>query len=119
MAYEENGFANQLTSDSVICFTQMFKKSFIKRLPFKRGKDKFKSKAKPTTLTLTDINTLPAGSKITLELLTKHGLVNPRTLSKSGIKILGTGEVTKKLIVTLPLTNSALQKVTKAGGSVE
>jgi len=96
-----------------------FKKSFVKRLPFKRGKDKFKPKAKPTTLNLSDLNTLPVGTVVTVESLIKHGLINPKTLSKNGVKILGNGEITKKLTVTLPLTNSASQKVTKAGGSVE
>jgi large subunit ribosomal protein L15 len=58
-----------------------------------------------------------AGDVVTVEALQEKGLV-PR--SNREIKLLGTGELTKKLTIKLPrCSEGAREKVVAAGGSVE
>ncbi len=57
------------------------------------------------------------GEDVTLEALKSKGLVRKRV---NLVKILSSGELTKKLnIVGLPLSESAMEKLTKAGGLVK
>jgi len=94
------------------------KKSFIKRLPLRRGKGKLKAKDKPLIVKLALLNLLPAGSEVNLDLLIKKGIVDQKQAKKFGVKILGDGILTKKLIIDLPISKSAVKKVEKAGGKV-
>jgi len=49
------------------------RKSLIKRLPFLRGKGKFKSsQRKPITINLKYLNLLPSNTEVTLKTLIKH-----------------------------------------------
>jgi large subunit ribosomal protein L15 len=58
-----------------------------------------------------------AGSKIDLEVLRQKGIVRK---AKDGLKILGVGEVGKALHITAhKISKSALDKIQKAGGTVE
>lgn len=95
------------------------KKSFIKRLPLKRGKGKFKAKDKPIVVKTRYLNLFPTGSKVTLESLIKRGIVKEKDAKKYGVKILGDGEVTKKLTVLVPTSKSAAKNIEKAKGKVE
>ncbi|MFH1971396.1 MAG: 50S ribosomal protein L15 [Patescibacteria group bacterium] len=95
------------------------KKSLIKKLPFQRGKGKNKPGKKPIIVNLKYLNILPAGSKVDIELLVKQKIVQKEDANKFGVKILGEGELKKKLIICLPISKSAAKKVEKAGGSVE
>lgn len=94
------------------------KKSFIKRLPLKRGKNKFKHKDKPLIVNLKYLNVFPAGSKINLNSLIEKSVVDKNQAMKLGIKILGDGEIKKKLIIELPISKSAAKKIEKAGGKI-
>lgn len=94
------------------------KKSFIKRLPFRRGKGKFEAKAKPLIVNLELLEVFSAGSVVNIESLVKHGIVDANDAKTYGVKILGNGELTKKLSIGLPISKSAADKVTKAGGTV-
>lgn len=95
------------------------RKSLIKRLPFLRGKGKFKSqKAKPIIINLKYLNLLPEGSEVTQESLMKYNLIKAGEVQDYKVKILGDGELTKKLIVKLPTSKSAAIKIEKAGGKV-
>ena len=94
------------------------KKSFIKRLPLKRGKNKFKARAKPLVVKLGYLDVLPAGSKVNIDTLVKSGVVNKRSADKYGIKILGNGKVVKKYTVEAPISKSAAKKIVKAGGKI-
>jgi large subunit ribosomal protein L15 len=95
------------------------KKSLIKRLPLRRGKGKFKtSRAKPLIVKLSYLNFLPAGTKVDISSLVKFGIVKKEDALRFGVKILGDGELKKKLIIKLPISKSAAKKVEKAGGSV-
>ena len=63
------------------------------------------------------LNIFEDGAEVTVEELIKAGLVkNPR----DGVKILGDGEITKKLTVKgLAFTASAKEKIETAGGNCE
>lgn len=87
------------------------KKSLRKRLPLKRGKNKFKARKKPLIVNLSVLNLLPAGSTVNLDLLVKHGIVAKDDANRYGVKILGGGKLTKKLIIDLPMSKSARKKV--------
>jgi ribosomal protein L15 len=93
------------------------KKSFIKRLPLRRGKGKFKSNPAPLIVNLEVLNILPVGTNVTLEELVSHGIVDKKS-ARFGIKILGNGTLSKKLTIALPISGSAAKKVEEAGGKV-
>jgi large subunit ribosomal protein L15 len=56
------------------------------------------------------------GTEITPEVLLEAGLIKQ---VKDGVKILSNGEISKKLTVKVPLSKSAAEKITAAGGRVE
>lgn len=96
------------------------KKSFIRRLPFRRGKGKFKSlKSKPIVINLEALNLLPKDSLVTIETLAKYRLVDQKEAALLGVKILGGGQLKIALTVKLPCSQGAAKKITKAGGKVE
>jgi large subunit ribosomal protein L15 len=82
------------------------KKSFLKRLPLMRGKGKFHGKGKPVTLNLSDLESLPTGSVITVELLVKSKLVDAKEAKTFGVKILSNGKTTKKFTFEVPTSKS-------------
>ncbi|KAA8787648.1 large subunit ribosomal protein L15 [Paenibacillus sp. 4624] len=64
-----------------------------------------------------DLNSLPAGTEVTPEFLMTSGVVKN---AKSGIKVLGNGEVTVKLTVKAnKFSQSAVEKIEAAGGTTE
>lgn len=89
------------------------KKSLLKRLPLRRGKGKFSTKKKPLIVNLSVLNLLPSGSTVDLPLLVKHGIVDKNDANKCGVKILGEGKLSKKLIIKLPMSKSARKKIEK------
>lgn len=92
------------------------KKSLLRRLPQLRGKGRFKPYPKPVIVNLSKLNKLSSGSKVTLELLVKSKIVDD---TAAGVKILGEGELKKKLIVQVPASQGAKKAIEKAGGKVE
>lgn len=90
------------------------KKSFLKRLPLMRGKGKFHAKGRPVTLNLSDLESLPTGSKITVELLVKSKLVDAKEAKTYGVKILGNGKTTKKFTFEVPTSKSVAKSSEKA-----
>lgn len=92
------------------------RKSLLNRLPFQRGKAKFKAQDKPVVVSIEALNILKEGSKVTLESVVKAGIVKERDAKAYGIKILGNGKLEKKLEVALPASKSAIKKIEKAGG---
>lgn len=94
------------------------KKSLIKRLPLQRGKGKFKANKKPLIVNLKVLNLLPENSIVDLERLVKEGIVKRDDAETFGIKILGDGEIGKKLTIELPISKSAARKIEKFGGKV-
>jgi large subunit ribosomal protein L15 len=91
-----------------------------KRLPFLRGKGRNRSlQEKPYVFNVKDLNVFTKDTVVDLELLAAQGMVELAIAKKKGVKILGDGEVTVALTVTLPVSQSAAEKIQKAGGKVE
>ncbi|APO47858.1 50S ribosomal protein L15 [Paenibacillus sp. FSL H7-0942] len=64
-----------------------------------------------------DLNSFAAGTEVTPEFLMTNGVVKN---AKSGIKILGNGDVTVKLTVKAnKFSQSAIEKIEAAGGTTE
>ncbi|MGN7360905.1 50S ribosomal protein L15 [Paenibacillus sp. SAF-054] len=64
-----------------------------------------------------ELNSFAEGTEVTPEFLVENGVVNN---TKSGIKILGNGEVTVKLTVKAnKFSQSAVEKIEAAGGKTE
>lgn len=64
-----------------------------------------------------DLNNFAEGTEVTPEVLVESGIVNN---TKSGIKILGNGEVSVKLTVKAnKFSQSAVEKIEAAGGKTE
>ena len=89
---------------------------YIRRLPYKRG---FTSLAtKPLVINVDTLNYLKDGTVLTEKLLIELGLF-PMSW-KHGVKILGDGELKKKITVKgITCSNGAVKKIEDAGGSVE
>lgn len=66
---------------------------------------------------VSDLNRFEDGTEVTTELLIQEGIINK---VKDGVKILGDGEINKKLIVKAnKFSKSAAEKIEAAGGKVE
>ena len=94
------------------------KKSLIKKLPLNRGKDKFKAGPKPIIVKLVLLNLVPAGSLVDIDLLAKEGIVEKEDAYAFGVKILGDGDIKKKLTIKVPISKSAAKKIEAAGGKI-
>ena len=87
-----------------------------RRLP-KRGFDRSKFAKKIATFNVSDLDRFDAGSTVDLEALRSSGLLSRRV---DGVKILGDGELSKKLTVKAhAFSKSARSKIEAAGGSCE
>jgi len=96
-------------------------RDIIKKIPKLRGHHKHKLRSIQAKVAAVNLSTLDAkfiaGETVSLETLRTKGVV------RSGVraaKVLGTGEITKKLVVLgLPVSATARVKIEKAGGSVD
>lgn len=91
--------------------------AFYKKLPNRRGLGNPKVSETPKIVTLSDLNNFPTKAVIDLEQLLKANVINKKE-AKYGVKILGSGELKKALVVKLPTSKSARQKIEKMGGKV-
>jgi len=95
------------------------KKGWLKRLPFWPGKGR--QKGSPSLIGI-NVDRLEANfknkDKVNLETLKEKGLITSSE-AKRGIKILGRGKLTKKLIVELPCSEGAEEKINQAGGKIK
>ena len=88
----------------------------IRRLP-KRGFSNTRFRPSVAIVNLRDLNSFSDGTEITPELLCENGLVKG---AYDKIKLLGNGELAKKLTVKLhSISKDALDKIQKAGGSYQ
>ena len=87
----------------------------FRRIP-KRG-FKCRNSKNIISINVSDLNRFEDGATVTVESLKEIGLVkNPR----DGVKILGNGELTKKLTVSVDAASkSAIEKIEAAGGKLE
>jgi large subunit ribosomal protein L15 len=83
------------------------------RVPKKRGF--VARKAKPQTITLSMLENLKDGDKVTMETLIAAKLIKKNTPS---VKVVSTGSLTKKITVSVPTTKNAAVAIEKAGGKI-
>ena len=71
-----------------------------------------------TTINVEDLNRFEDETVVDFELLSQKGLV--KKAKNAGLKVLGNGELTKKLHVKAnKFSESAIEKIKNAGGSIE
>ena len=87
----------------------------VRRLP-KRGFNNARFNAKALGINLVDLEKkFEAGAEITVEALVKAGFSDNK---RPKVKILATGEVTKKFTVKVPCSAAAKAKIEAVGGTV-
>lgn len=87
-----------------------------RRLP-KRGFSNAMFKKTYAVINVSDLNKFEEGTEVTPELLFEMGIIKKQL---SGIKVLGNGELTKKLTVRAQkFSNIAKEKIETAGGKAE
>ena len=87
----------------------------VRRLP-KRGFNNARFRVEALAVNVATLEKLfNAGDEITIETLAAKGLSDNK---RPRVKILATGELTKKFTVKVPCSASAKAKIEKAGGSV-
>ncbi|KKP79838.1 MAG: 50S ribosomal protein L15 [Candidatus Levybacteria bacterium GW2011_GWB1_35_5] len=92
----------------------------IKRLPFRRGKDRNHSyKNTPVIVNIKALELLKAGTVVDIKALVSAKIVSEKDAMQYGVKILGDGKLTKSYTIKLPISKKAADKIKKAGGSVE
>ena len=71
-----------------------------------------------TTINVSDLEVLDNGTTVTVELLKSKNIISK--IEPYGLKVLGNGNLTKKLNVqAAKFTDGAAQKITAAGGTIE
>ena len=88
----------------------------LRRLPKLGFTNKFRKVY--TTVNVADLNRFEDETVVDFELLANSGLV--KKAKNAGLKVLGNGELTKKLHVKAnKFSESAIEKIKNAGGSIE
>ena len=83
----------------------------------KRGFNNYNFRTVYATVNVGDLNVFEEGTTVTVELLKEAGLVKKEL---DGIKILGNGELTKKLTVKADkFSSTAKEKIENVGGTTE
>ena len=83
----------------------------------KRGFNNYNFKTVYATVNVSDLERFADGTEVTKELLIETGLVKKEL---DGIKVLGNGELTKKLTVKAnKFSSTAKEKIEKNGGTIE
>lgn len=96
------------------------RKSLIRRTPFLRGKLRNKAMDKKIIIfNLKDLSVFKDGQVVDIKSLVKHKILDAKLTSGYAIKILGDGEISRKLTVRLKTSKPAAKKIIKAGGKVE
>lgn len=92
---------------------------FIRRLPFIKGKNRFKSMEETTiVINVSQLESFKSESVVSKDSLIKAGLLSSKQ-GNTSIKILGRGKLTKALTVAMPVSKQAEEKIKAAGGKVE
>ncbi len=95
-------------------------RDIIKKLPKRRGYKFASIQQKPVVISVARLEMYSAGDSVTPETLVKNGIVSKSKGMHPKVKILGGGELTKKLTVSdCTVSASARAIIEKAGGSIK
>jgi large subunit ribosomal protein L15 len=83
------------------------KKSLIKKLPFQRGKNKFKTLSLDPIIIKKETLEKFTGKQVTVEALVKQGLVSDEALVR-GVKLLGKGGIKEGLEIKIPASGGKM-----------
>ncbi len=87
-----------------------------RRLP-KRGFSNAKFKVRYAAINVGDLNKFEEGTVVTPQLLKETGMIKKQL---DGVKVLGNGELTKKITIQAQrFSSSALEKIEKSGSKAE
>lgn len=89
-----------------------------RRLPLKKGKGNPNHSEKIVAISLHELAELKSGSVVDIQLLLSSKIITGKEARK-GVKILGAGEIKNPLVVKLPISDKASEKIKAAGGQVE
>lgn len=92
----------------------------IKRLPLLRGKGRnYSLKKDMYGVNIQALDILPAKTVVDVETLLKYNIISKDNMKgTAGVKILGTGQISRSLTVKLPISKSAKEKIEAAGGNI-
>jgi large subunit ribosomal protein L15 len=98
-------------------------REILKKLPKRRGRGiagLTSIQDKPLVVNVSSLEmAFAAGDTVTPTLLLERGLIRARKGEAPKVKVLGDGEITKKLVLSgLSVSASAKEKIEKAGGSI-
>lgn len=96
-------------------------REFLKKIPKKRGIKNIVLSRGSQPVDIKKIEThFESGEKVTPQALLEKGLVKKVAGQLPAVKLLGSAEVTKKLLVeNCQISKSAKEKIEKAGGSIK
>lgn len=97
-----------------------------KKIPFLRGSRNRKVSPESLVINLSMLSTLKKNTEVTIETLISQNLIKETDAKKYGVKILNKrsfstnkGDINIPLIIKLPISKKAAEKIIKAGGKVE
>ena len=101
-------------------------REMIKKIPKLRGHGKNRARTvnpdrvRPVVVNVSALETLEAGATVTPKTLVTAGVIATKAKRAPQVKILGNGNLTKKLVVEdCQVSKSAEEKIKAAGGSVK
>lgn len=96
-------------------------REFLKKIPKQRGVKNVVTSTKPQSVNIEKLEIhFKDGDKITPQTLSDKKLVKPNKGQLPEVKLLGDGNITKKLLVeNCQVSQSAKEKIEKAGGSIK
>lgn len=90
----------------------------VKKFPLLRGKGRnYSKKLNKYVVYSEELNVFPEGTKVDVAALQAKLLVDPEA-KNAKVKLIKKGDITKKLTVALPVTQSVKAMIEKAGGTV-
>lgn len=93
--------------------------AFVKRLPFMRGKGKnYSLNSIPVIINVGNLNSLKASTIVDSKFVVAGKFATEKEVKARGVKILGHGELSVALTVSLPVSKAAQAKIEKAGGTI-
>lgn len=95
-------------------------RDLIKKLPKLRGYRFNSIQIKSTPVNLSDLEAnFKAGETVTPKILVEKKMISKNNERKGSVKILGTGEISKKLVIEgCKVSKTAAESIEKAGGSI-
>ncbi len=92
--------------------------ALYRKLPLKRGKGNRSAAPKKTLINIAQLDVFKDKTIVDLQKLVEMKIISEKQ-ARRGVKILDEGELSRVLIVKLPVSASAQKKIEKKGGKVE